>query len=77
MNLRAMSIALDNAASGYAEKISRERGLVRVSCPGVDYAIRHMAFELVNAGLIDADTMYEFLDDRRYREKTPECWWND
>ena len=76
-NVRAMSVALDNAASGYAEKMAREKGLTKIACPGVDYVVRHMAFELVNAGLISADEMYSFLDNRRYRDRTPEVWWND
>lgn len=77
-NSRLMSIAIDNAASGYAEKIAREKGLLKLACPSVDYAIRHMSVELVNAGLVDADKMFEFLDERRYREvKTPDIWWND
>lgn len=76
-NTRAMSVALDNAASGYAERVARDKGLMKIACPSVDYVVRHMAFELVNAGLIDADDMYNFLDERRYRDRTPEVWWND
>lgn len=77
MNIKIMNIALDKAASGYAEKIARENGLIRISCPSVDYAVRHMVFELVNAGLINFDEMYDFLDKRQYRDKTPDIWWND
>ena len=47
-----MSIALHNAASGYAEKMARERGLIKISAPSVDYVVRHMATELANAGLV-------------------------
>ena len=77
MNTKAMSVALDKAASGYAEKMARERGLIKVACPSVDYVVRHMAFELVNAGLVTFDEMYEFLDKRQYRDNTPDVWWNN
>ena len=70
-----MSVALDNAASGYAEKMARERGLIKIAAPSVDYVVRHMATELVNAGLVSFDEMYDFLDERRYRDNTPDMWW--
>lgn len=75
MNTKAMSIALHNAASGYAEKMARERGLIKISAPSVDYVVRHMATELANAGLVSFDEMYDFLDERRYRDNTPDMWW--
>ena len=77
MNTKAMSVALDKAASGYAEKMAREKGLIKVACPSVDYVVRQMAFELVNAGLVTFDEMYEFLDKRQYRDNTPDVWWNN
>ena len=67
----------NNAAKGYAEKISRKQRLKRVHCPGVDYAVRHIVNELVNTNLIGADEMYKFLNERRYRDNTPEIWWYD
>lgn len=77
-NLRAMSIAIDKAASGYAEKITRESGrLSRIQCPAIDYGVRMLACDLVNNGLVDPDEMYEFLDSRRYRDNTPDMWWVD
>jgi hypothetical protein len=74
-NLKEMSIAIDKAASGYAERISRENGSRVIQCPGIDWAIRHLAADLVKNGLIDPDKMFEFLDDRKYRDNTPETWW--
>jgi hypothetical protein len=77
-NLKAMSIAIDKAASGYAENIARDSGrLSRIQCPAIDYGIRMLACDLVNNGLVDADKMYEFLDERRYRDNTPDMWWLD
>lgn len=77
MNTKAMSVALDKAASGYAEKMARERGLIKISAPSVDYVVRHMTIELVNAGLISFDDMYDFLDKRQYRDNTPDMWWEN
>lgn len=77
-NLKAMSVAIHKAASGYAEKIARESGaLTIIQCPAIDFGIRKMAIDLVNAGVIDADAMYEFLDKRQYRDYTPDMWWID
>ena len=77
-NMKAMSIAIDKAASGYAEKIARESGVIRkIQCPALDYAVRKMAIDLINAGVVDADAMYEFLDERQYRNYTPDMWWAD
>ena len=77
-NNKAMSVAIHKAASGYAEKITRESGLIRkIQCPALDWAVRKMAIDLINAGVVDADAMYEFLDERQYRNYTPDIWWND
>lgn len=71
-----MSIAIEKAAKGYAEKITRESGQIAViQCPAVDWAVRKFAADLVKNGLIDPDKMFEFLDDRKYRDDTPETWW--
>lgn len=73
-----MSVAVDKAAKGYAEKITREAGCFsKIQGPSIDYGVRTLAVNLVKAGLVDADKLFEFLDNRKYRENTPDLWWLD
>lgn len=75
-NNRLINAVIEKAASSYAEKITRENGSIsRIQCPALDYGVRKLAIDLVNEGLVDADTMFSFLDERRYRDNTPDLWW--
>ena len=75
-NIKAMCVAIDQAAGGYAERITREAGRFdRFQGPAIDYGVRTFAVDLVKAGLVDADKLFEFLDNRKYRENTPTLWW--
>ena len=74
---KIMSQALKEASRGYAEKIARENRVRAMHAPGLDYGVRQLVFGLVNSGVVDAEAMYSFLDKNRYRDNTPENWWND
>lgn len=74
---KIMAQALKEASNGYAEKTARENGVRVIQAPGLDFGVRQLVFDLVNSGVVDAETMYSFLDKNRYRDNTPETWWND
>lgn len=77
-NIKAMCAAVEKAASGYAERITREAECFsKIQCPAIDWCVRALAVDLVASGIVDPDKMFEFLDCRKYRENTPDRWWLD
>ena len=74
---KIMTQALKEASMGYAEKTARESRIKVIHAPGLDFGVKQLVFDLVNSGVVDAETMYSFLDKNRYRDNTPEIWWND
>ena len=56
-------------------KIGRENGIKIIQAPSLDFGIRQLVFDLVNSNVVDFEKLYEFLDENRYRENTPEDWW--
>ena len=59
--------AINKAATGFAERISRHHEIARINCPGTDFGVRMLAKELVQDNIIDAEKLFNYLNRKSYR----------
>ncbi len=70
--------SIDAAASGFAEYCARERGLKILMCPGFDFGVRVLAYELTKHNLISCEDLFQFLKKNCYGGYDPNkegAWW--
>lgn len=70
-------VAIEKAANGFAERISRDINVERQHCPGIDYGVRKLARMLIQDNIIACEDLFKYLSSHTfngYDKSTPEWW---
>jgi len=75
----AYSKSIDAAASGFAEYHARKREIKVLNCPGFDYGVRLLSYQLAKHNLISCEALFEFLKNNCCGKYNPDigAWWMD